>query len=242
MSLTESSNTTFISTNSNDDVLNKIYGIDSSTSILDEVEAESDDELANLEYIVTNESNGIKLFLVISEKSIREKNVMTAKRLNKWNIDMLESCERIKSDVIRIRFDTIKKDKKERTFQMETKECQELDEYLRNILSKRPLSEMNQVVFRCMGCAAHFSRERPFRNKSGKFHTSAFTRKTCVTFSLGLLIDKVNCPECDCNYVVEIREQQPTITQDQTTDGMPKCESQASIGKIRIFFHSISIL
>lgn len=232
MSVNESNSTTFISTKSNEDVLNKIYGIDSSATILDEVEAESDDEVANLEFIVTNESNGIKLFLVISEESIREKNVMTAKRMNKWNIDMLESCERIKSDVIRIRFDTIKKDKKERTFQMETNECQELDEYLRNILSKRPLSEMNQVVFRCMGCAAHFSRERPFRNKTGKIHNSIFGREICLTFSLILFTDKVNCPECDCSYVVEIREQQPTTSQEQTTEELPKCESQASIGKM----------
>lgn len=145
--------------------MNEFYGCDSTT---DEFETESDDGASNLEYTVVNETNQIKLFLVISDTSIREKNVMTTRRINKWNIDMLESCERIRSDVIRIRFDTIKKDKKERTFRMEPKECQELDEYLRNILSKRPLSQMNQIVFRCVSCGTHFSRERPVRNKNGE--------------------------------------------------------------------------
>lgn len=157
--------TTTTSTNSKDDALNKIFGCEPSA---DEFETESDDGASNLEYTVVNESNQIKLFLVISDTSIREKNVMTTRRINKWNIDMLESCERIRSDVIRIRFDTIKKDKKERTFRMEPKECQELDEYLRKILSKRPLSEMNQIVFRCINCGTHFSRERPVRNKNGE--------------------------------------------------------------------------
>lgn len=156
-----SENTTYKSTKSNDDELN--------TTTIDDFDHESDDEGSKLEYIVTNESNQIKLFLVISDKSIREKNAMTARRINRWNIDMLESCERIKLDTIRIRFDTLKKDKKERTFRMEPKECQELDEYLRNILSNRSLSEMNQVVFRCIGCNAKFSRERPFRsNRHGE--------------------------------------------------------------------------
>lgn len=32
---------------------------------------------------------------------------------------MLESCERIKTDVLRLRFDTIKRDKKERIYRVE---------------------------------------------------------------------------------------------------------------------------
>lgn len=171
-------NTTYKSTHSNDDELNKFYGTGSASTTIDEFEHESDDEGSKLEYIVTNESNQMTLFLVISDQSIREKNVMTARRINRWNIDMLESCERIKSDTIRIRFDTLKKDKKERTFRMEPKECQELDEYLRNILSKRSLSEMNQIVFRCISCNAKFSRERPFRTnrQGGHFFPEYFAR------------------------------------------------------------------
>lgn len=37
---------------------------------------------------------------------------------------MLESCERVKSNVLRIHFDTIKKDKKERNYVLEKSNCQ----------------------------------------------------------------------------------------------------------------------
>lgn len=37
---------------------------------------------------------------------------------------MLESCERVKSNVLRIHFDTIKKDKKERNYELEKSLCQ----------------------------------------------------------------------------------------------------------------------
>lgn len=37
---------------------------------------------------------------------------------------MLESCERVKSNVLRIHFDTIKKDKKERNYELEKSVCQ----------------------------------------------------------------------------------------------------------------------
>lgn len=148
--------TTYISTASNDDRMNEHS---------DEPELASDSEDDEAIYIVTNDSNQMDLLLVVSEQSIREKNEMTGRTINKWNMTMLESCERIKSELLRIRFDTVKRDKKERTYQIEKSQAQRLDERLRNILSKRPLSEMNQIIFRCANCSTQFSRERLFRAK-----------------------------------------------------------------------------
>lgn len=42
----------------------------------------------------------------------------------RWNLKSLESCDRIKSDVLRLNFDTIKKDKKERIYRVEKGLCQ----------------------------------------------------------------------------------------------------------------------
>lgn len=42
----------------------------------------------------------------------------------KWTLKTLESCERTNSDVLRLNFDTIKKDKKERTYKVEKGLCQ----------------------------------------------------------------------------------------------------------------------
>lgn len=39
--------------------------------------------------------------------------------ITRWNMSMLESCDRIKTDVLRLRFDTIKRDKRERIYNVE---------------------------------------------------------------------------------------------------------------------------
>lgn len=167
--------TTFKSTDSHDDQTNNPFFRQNS----EESEPASDTEDDEAIFIVTNDSNQMDLLLVVSEQSIREKNEMTGRTINKWNMTMLESCERIKSELLRIRFDTVKRDKKERTYRIEKGQAQRLDERLRNILSKRPLSEMNQIIFRCANCATQFSRERIFRAKG-----------TCVCTCVGLSIDK----------------------------------------------------
>lgn len=53
---------------------------------------------------------------------------------------------------------------------------QKLDQFLRNILSKRPLSEMNQTIFRCANCATQFSRENLLRNLGESLALQLLTR------------------------------------------------------------------
>lgn len=134
---------------------------------MNESETVSDTEDNETIYLATNELNQMDLIVVVSDQSIREKNALTGKTMTKWNLTMLESCERIKSDTLRIRFDTVKRDKKERIYQLETDHGQKLDDFLRNVLAKRPLSEILSI-FRCANCATQFSREKLFHNKNGK--------------------------------------------------------------------------
>lgn len=42
----------------------------------------------------------------------------------KWSLKILESCDRIKSNTLRINFDTVKKDKQERVYTVEEDLCQ----------------------------------------------------------------------------------------------------------------------
>lgn len=42
----------------------------------------------------------------------------------KWSLKILESCDRIKSNTLRINFDTVKKDKQERVYVVEEDLCQ----------------------------------------------------------------------------------------------------------------------
>lgn len=131
-----------------------------------EPEQISDIEENESVYLATNEANQMDVLLVVSDHSIREKNELTGKTVNKWTINMLESCERTSADVVRINFDTIKRDKRERVYRLEKDQGRQLDDFLRNILSQRPITDL-MLIFRCANCALQFSQEKLPR-KSGK--------------------------------------------------------------------------
>lgn len=184
-------------------------------SALDEtfnVEAEeeiviSDAEDSEAIFIVDDEITKEQLFLVVSAINIREKDPMNGRTLTKWGISTLESCERTKSDLIRLNFDTIRKDKRERQYRMDEKYCQQLEKYLRDVLSSRPLSAMNQTVYKCPRCNCQFSREIDVRQNSkkinyGKFDAFSFSNSKISIFSI---LENL-CPSCGNKYVVEIHK------------------------------------
>lgn len=151
----------FKSTLSDDEHMRDLYATNESES-----DPISDPEENETIYLAKNEINKMDVILIVSDQSMREKNELTAKTINKWTMNMLESCERTSDDVIRIRFDTIKRDKRERVYQLEKDQGRKLDNFLRNILAQRPLSDM-MIIFRCANCALQFSQEKLPR-KSGK--------------------------------------------------------------------------
>lgn len=164
--------TMFKSTLSDDDHLTNLY-----FSKEPEPEQISDKEDDETIYLAKNEANQMEVILVVSEQSIREKNELTAKTINKWTINMLESCERISADVVRIRFDTVKRDKRERTYRLENGQGRRLDDSLRNILSQRPLSEL-MIIFRCANCALQFSQEKLPRKSGKEINFESFFSRT----------------------------------------------------------------
>jgi hypothetical protein len=107
-------------------------------------------------FIVVEKTTKDDLFLVISETTIKERDAMTGRSLTKWDLSTLQSVERLRSDLIRLNFDTMRKDKREREYIMEAKCCVELEKLLRDYLSSRPLSEMNQVAYKCPKCNLEF--------------------------------------------------------------------------------------
>lgn len=130
----------------------------------------SDPEDYEAKFIVMEEMTGEDLFLILGEETIKEKDAMTGQTKTKWGLSTLDSCDRIKMNVIRLNFDTIRKDKKERKYEMDPKECQELERLLREILANRPLSEMCLNVYKCAKCNTQFSREvNPNVNKKMDF-------------------------------------------------------------------------
>ncbi|KAL9877467.1 uncharacterized protein ACN2A1_013824 isoform 4-T5 [Glossina fuscipes fuscipes] len=129
-------------------------------------EPEEDEET----YIVYTSDNKDAIFLTKSSNFLRERDPLTERTKTKWSLKILESCDRLKSNTLRINFDTVKKDKQERVYTVEEDLCQELEKKLRFILSQRDLYEMNQTVYRCVNCNCQFSQEG---KKSNKFQGSA---------------------------------------------------------------------
>ncbi|XP_058119766.1 serine/threonine-protein kinase 11-interacting protein [Anopheles coustani] len=149
----------------------------------EEIDEDSEIEDNEVLYHVSTRENGTDLSVVVSDKSIKEKD-MLGKTKTRWGIKTLEACERSTSSRITLTFDTMKRDKRERVYEMDPHDCQLLEYRLRNILSKRPLSEMNQRLYKCVVCNAKFSREVNSKRMS----------------------DDLQCPECRGGYCIEIKE------------------------------------
>jgi Leucine-rich repeat (LRR) protein len=119
----------------------------------------SDPEDNEAQFIVVDVFSKEDLFLIVTDNCIKERDAMTMRTLTKWGISTLESVERPRTCIIRLTFDTIRKDKRERQYEMEAKPCQQLERLLRDYLSTKPLSEMNQTVYKCLKCNSEFCRE-----------------------------------------------------------------------------------
>ena len=196
----------------------------------------SDAEENESKFLAFDNRTNEEFFLVVSEENIKEKETMTGRTKTRWGMKTLESCDRIKSNVIRLNFDTIRKDKKERIYRMENECCQKLEKILREIMANRPLSEMNQVLYKCAKCNTQFSREvNPYFGKKNE-------------------IGDLRCPECKNIYViaisnqaskgnVEIKQVRPSTSSNSLMSNLPitigkrveplkVSQSQSSIGEL----------
>lgn len=142
---------------------NSIYASALEDTLITENEEEeiiiSEPEDDEVQFLVVDEFTKEDFFLTLSETSIKEKDAMTGRTLTKWGISTLASVERVRSELIRLSFDTIRKDKREREYRMELKCCQELEKSLRDYLASRSFSDMNQTIYKCVKCNSQFCRE-----------------------------------------------------------------------------------
>ncbi|EDW28251.1 GL19045 [Drosophila persimilis] len=158
----------------------------SGSNAVEEEEPVSDMEPDEETYIVYLEHKpSVPLFLTISSNFIREKDTLSERTKTKWSLKILESCERLKSNTLRINFDTLRKDKQERIYCVENTLCQELEKKLRDILSQRDLTEMNIKIYRCVNCLIQFSMEQKIK----RYRT-----------------EQLRCPDCRSVHVAEVTD------------------------------------
>ncbi|XP_017153705.1 serine/threonine-protein kinase 11-interacting protein isoform X1 [Drosophila miranda] len=158
----------------------------SGSNAVEEEDPVSDMEPDEETYIVYLEHKpSVPLFLTISSNFIREKDTLSERTKTKWSLKILESCERLKSNTLRINFDTLRKDKQERIYCVENTLCQELEKKLRDILSQRDLTEMNIKIYRCVNCLIQFSMEQKIK----RYRT-----------------EQLRCPDCRSVHVAEVTD------------------------------------
>ncbi|XP_017859865.1 PREDICTED: uncharacterized protein LOC108611635 isoform X1 [Drosophila arizonae] len=184
------------------DIHKKVIESYINSSFVEEEEPVSEEEPDEKVYIVYHENKTTDpLFLTISSNYVREKDALSESTKTKWSIKVLESCERIKSNTLRINFDTMQKDKQERVYCVENALCQELEKKLRDILSQRDLTEMNITIYSCVNCGIKFTRER--KNKSYK-------------------TAELRCPDCRSLFVAEVNDECGSLDKPKVAAVEPK--------------------
>ncbi|CAI6367244.1 unnamed protein product [Macrosiphum euphorbiae] len=137
--------------------------------------------------IKTSEYSNI--LLCLTERELKERNSVDGNLIATWSRDSIESCVKIGFDPIKLQlnFMTIRKNLNQRVYTMSDDDAKEFSNIISTQLESRTLSEMNQLVFKCIKCATIFCQENNRNVLKEK-------RKNC-------------CPSCDSYIIVQIEEE-----------------------------------
>ncbi|XP_015373187.1 PREDICTED: uncharacterized protein LOC107168329 [Diuraphis noxia] len=129
------------------------------------------------------------ILLCLTERELKERNSVDGHLLATWSRDSIESCVKIGFDPIKLQlnFMTIRKNLNQRIYTMSEDDAKEFLNIISMELESRTLSEMNQLVFKCLKCATIFCQE-----SNRNLHKEK--RKIC-------------CPSCDSYIIVQIEEE-----------------------------------
>lgn len=130
------------------------------------------------------------ILLCLTERELKERNSIDGHLLATWSRDSIESCVKIGFDPIKLQlnFMTIRKNLNQRIYTMSEDDAKEFLNIISMELESRTLSEMNQLIFKCLKCATIFCQESNKNILKEK-------RKNC-------------CPSCDSYIIVQIEEEE----------------------------------
>ncbi|XP_060854807.1 uncharacterized protein LOC132932444 isoform X2 [Rhopalosiphum padi] len=136
--------------------------------------------------VITNEYSNI--LLCLTERELKERNSVDGHLLATWSRDSIESCVKIGFDPIKLQlnFMTIRKNLNQRIYTMSEDDAKDFLNIISIELESRTLSEMNQLVFKCIKCDTIFCQENN-KNVLKK-------RKNC-------------CPSCNSYIIIQIEEE-----------------------------------
>ncbi|KAJ8952700.1 hypothetical protein NQ318_021016 [Aromia moschata] len=120
-------------------------------------------------YLVTNKADDDQVFVVITETHISERDVTTSKEKARWHLNTVMECDKMEDNqnIVKIEFDTLRRDRKQRSYEVDAEECSELfPEQNKNSLLDEP-------SVTCPKCQSNLN----------------FKFKTINTFAVTLLFD-----------------------------------------------------
>lgn len=124
-----------------------------------------------------------EIFVVLTESHISERDVTTSKEKGRWHVNTVISCTKVPEEPnkIKLEFDTLRRDRKQRVYLFESDESEVFYTALTEKLSSCAVEE-RKANFQCMKCSEFFN------IKSNNIVSDEET---------------VKCPKCTSNMVVE---------------------------------------
>lgn len=207
---------------------------------------DSDDDSGTRVYLVVRlfyEGSEIRkedVFLSLSETELREQDVMDGRILCSWSLASLESAMLVREKEVHLFFDTIRRDRKERFYEMDANQAAEFYEACKVQSDAKSLSEKKETTYRCVACSADF-----FVEKGVRFEGEDFNLLFCFIICL-----EISCPICGSKVVVlaDDNNAKNSMTKNKFTHNrsasvgvvqdvrgisgeVSKCSSQSNIGK-----------
>lgn len=126
-----------------------------------EMDNEEDTE-ANI-YLLEKESEGNKLsvFVSIGKQHLKEKNILTSCILDSLDLRVLESVEKCGEQTLHLKFNMLKKSRRERIYHAENKDIAEkLFKTLKFYIDDHYLKNITENILMCLKCEARFSQRK----------------------------------------------------------------------------------
>ncbi|KAK3105989.1 hypothetical protein FSP39_010321 [Pinctada imbricata] len=117
--------------------------------------------------------------------------------------------------VIRLKFDYVKKDRRERVYVMESSQCaDDFEELISPFLQVRELEDRMKGMLQCLKCSAQFTKDKAIQ-KPKITQTSVYEPNSDA--------EKYSCPKCSSDMVLELDiQQKPDSRQCTPVGSLPK--------------------
>ncbi|CAH0564166.1 unnamed protein product [Brassicogethes aeneus] len=125
-----------------------------------------------------------EVFVVVTETHISERNSITSKETARWHNNTVLTCEFLEDSLtaIKITFNTIRRDRKQRIYELEEDEARNLVNAVKDKIINQEPRESKVLKYQCIKCSETFTKNKVVR----------------------VVEEPIECPKCEGKIVVQI--------------------------------------